>query len=130
MTRGEAWSSLVEGDEGSYLPNCQMNFVIALNTLSLLFCKFKNTTAYHLGRYKPPVSCRAHPVRHSIVFLGGVVLGVATQVDLTHTFIMFFDGLTPASFCLLSFFLIQFYRKNCRLQRDLKSDHQNRRRAR
>ena len=44
-----------------YLPNCQTNLVIALYTLSLLFCKFINTTAYHLGRFKPssPVSCRA-----------------------------------------------------------------------
>ena len=47
------WSSLVEEGEGSYLPNHQTNLVIALCTLSLLFCKFINTTAYHLGRYKP-----------------------------------------------------------------------------
>ena len=55
------WSSLVEGGEGSFLPNCQTNLVIALYTLSLLFCKFINTTAYHLGRIKPssPVSCHA-----------------------------------------------------------------------
>ena len=31
------WSSLVEGGEGSYLPNCQTNLAIALYTLSLLF---------------------------------------------------------------------------------------------
>ena len=45
----------------SYLLNCQTNLVIALDALSLLFCKFINTTAYHLGRYKPsyPVSCPA-----------------------------------------------------------------------
>ena len=43
------WSSLVEGGEGSYLPNCQTTLVIAL----LLFCIFINTTAYHLGRYEP-----------------------------------------------------------------------------
>ena len=44
-----------------YLSNCQTNLVIALYTLSLLFCKFINTTAYHLGRYEPssPISCRA-----------------------------------------------------------------------
>ena len=54
-----AWSSLVEGAEGLYLPNCETNFVIALYTLSLLFFKFINTTAYHLGIYKPssPLSC-------------------------------------------------------------------------
>ena len=46
-------SYLVEGGEGSYLPNCQTNLVIALYTQSLLFCKFINTTAYHLSRYKP-----------------------------------------------------------------------------
>ena len=32
------WSSLVEGDEELYLPNCQTNLVIALHALSLLFC--------------------------------------------------------------------------------------------
>ena len=47
------WSSLAEGGEGSYLPNCQTNLVIAIYTLSQLFCKFINTTAYHLGRYEP-----------------------------------------------------------------------------
>ena len=54
-------SSLVEGGEGSNLPNCQTNLVMALFTLSLLFCKFINTTAYHLGRYEPssPSSCHA-----------------------------------------------------------------------
>ena len=53
------WSSLVEGDEGSNLPNCQTNLVIALHAVSLLFCKVINTAAYHLGRYMPssPVSC-------------------------------------------------------------------------
>ena len=52
-------SSLVEGGEGLYLPNCQTNLVIALYTLSLLFCEFINTTFYHLGRYKSssPISC-------------------------------------------------------------------------
>ena len=49
-------STLVDGGEGSYLPNCQTNLVIALCTLSLLLCKFLNTTAYHLSRYKPSSS--------------------------------------------------------------------------
>ena len=40
------WSSLEEGDECLYLRNSQTNLVIALFTLSLLFCKFINTTAY------------------------------------------------------------------------------------
>jgi len=52
----QPWSSLVEGGEGSYLPNCQTNLVIALYTLSLMFCKFINTTALHLGRYEPKSS--------------------------------------------------------------------------
>ena len=47
------WSSLVEGGKGSFMPNCQTNLVIARCMLSLLFCKFINTTAYHLGRYEP-----------------------------------------------------------------------------
>ena len=49
----QSWSSLVEGGEGSYLPNCQTTLVIALDALSLLFCIFINTTAYHLGRHEP-----------------------------------------------------------------------------
>ena len=47
----QPWSSLVEGGEGSYLPNCQTTLVIALDSLSLLFCIFESTTVYHLGRY-------------------------------------------------------------------------------
>ena len=45
--------------EGLYLPNFKTKLVIALYTLSLLFCKLMNTTAYHLGRYEPssPISC-------------------------------------------------------------------------
>ena len=56
-----AWSSLVKGGKGLYLPNCQTNLVIDLDALSLLFCIFMNTTAYHLGRDEPssPVSCHA-----------------------------------------------------------------------
>ena len=42
-----AWSSLIEGDEGLHLPNCQANLVYALHALSLLFWHFINTTAYH-----------------------------------------------------------------------------------
>ena len=52
------WSSLVEGGEGTCLPNCQTNLVIALYTLSLLFRKFINTTASHLGRYEPSPSTK------------------------------------------------------------------------
>ena len=39
------WSSLVEGGEGSYLPNCQTTLVIVFDALFLLFCIFTNTTA-------------------------------------------------------------------------------------
>ena len=55
------WSSLIEGGEGSYLPNCQTTLVIALDG-SLLFCIFINTTAYGLGRYKtsPPSTKELH----------------------------------------------------------------------
>ena len=48
--KDKLWSSLVEGGEGSYLPNYQTTLVIALDALSLLFCIFINTTAHHLGR--------------------------------------------------------------------------------
>ena len=63
------WSSLVEGEEGLYLPNCQTNLVIALCALPLLFCKFINTTAYHLGRYKllSPIGCRAPRLSHTVI---------------------------------------------------------------
>ena len=69
---GKAWSSLVEGGDGSYLTNCCTNLFIALYTHSLLFCKVINTTAYYLGRYKPssPVSCRAP---RSVSSLNGLV---------------------------------------------------------
>ena len=61
LIKHKPWSSLVEGGEGLYLPNCQTNLVFALHAPSLLFWHFVNTTAYHLGRYKPssPVSCHA-----------------------------------------------------------------------
>ena len=45
-------SPFVEVGEGSYLPNCITNGVIAHYIPSLLNCKFINTTAYHLGRYE------------------------------------------------------------------------------
>ena len=53
MVKDRTWSSLVEGGECFYLPNCQTTLDIALDALSLLFCIFINTTAYHLGRYEP-----------------------------------------------------------------------------
>ena len=44
---------LLTADEGKYLPKCQTNLVISLHALSILFCNFISTTAYHLGRYMP-----------------------------------------------------------------------------
>ena len=61
------WSSLIEGDEGSYLPNCNSNLVITLHELSLLFCNFINTSAYRLGRYEPSCTiscCAPQPIYH------------------------------------------------------------------
>ena len=43
----------MEGDEGTYLPNCQSNLVIALHALSLLFCNLINTLINHFGSYEP-----------------------------------------------------------------------------
>ena len=43
----KSWSSLVAGDAVSYLPNGQSNLVIGLFPLSVLFCNFINTAAYH-----------------------------------------------------------------------------------
>ena len=40
-------SSSEEGDEGGHWPNCQTNLVLVHHELSLLFCHFINTTAYH-----------------------------------------------------------------------------------
>ena len=56
-----SWSSLVEGDEGSCLLNCQSNLVVALDALSLLFLYFYKHNSLPLGRYKPssPISCPA-----------------------------------------------------------------------
>ena len=55
-----AWSSLVEEDDCSYLPNCQINLVIAFHALSLFFT-FHKHNSLTLGRYQPssPISCRA-----------------------------------------------------------------------
>ena len=46
------WSSLVEGGEGLYLPNCPKIDYCPLYTVSIA-CMFINTTAYHLGKYEP-----------------------------------------------------------------------------
>ena len=65
--RHQPWSSQVEGDEWSYLPNCQTNLVIVLLEMSPLFWYFINTTAYNWGSYhKPssPVICR--PPRYNM----------------------------------------------------------------
>ena len=56
------WSSLVEGDEGSYLTNCQSNLVIALHALSLLLYNFINTTAYCFG----PIRAFISPIKYVI----------------------------------------------------------------
>ena len=63
------WSSLVERGEGSYLPNCKTNLVIALYTLPLLFCKLLNTTAYHLGRYEPSSLLSSRIICHLICLM-------------------------------------------------------------
>ena len=47
LSRVKPWSSLVEGDGGSYLLNRQSNLVISFHALSVLFCILINTTAYH-----------------------------------------------------------------------------------
>ena len=55
------------GDRGLYLLNCYTNLVIILRALSLLSCNFINTTAYHLGRYKPsyPSTKELHGCKNS-----------------------------------------------------------------
>ena len=70
-------------DEGSYLPNCQKYLVIGLHALSILFCNFINTTAWHLRRCKPSspsskeahglsnereLSCRPHPFKDTKIW--------------------------------------------------------------
>ena len=45
VNKSSAKDLLGEGDEGSYLHNYQSNFVIALHTLSLLFCHCINAAA-------------------------------------------------------------------------------------
>ena len=67
----KSWSSLVEGGEGLYLSNCQTTLVIALDALFLLFFIFINTTAYHLGRYKPsPYSIYDSRVQQKVTLVG------------------------------------------------------------
>ena len=74
----QPWSSLVEGGEGSYLPNCQTNLVIALYTLSLLFGKLINTTAYHLGRYL--LLLKSSMYQHSVFKNGPFLTGCEPQI--------------------------------------------------
>ena len=54
-TKMQIWgifeSSIVEGDEESYLANFQTHLVTILHKLSLLFWHFITSTANHLGRY-------------------------------------------------------------------------------
>ena len=52
----EPVSSLVEGGDGSHLHNCQINLLIALYTLSLLFFMFINTTTLPLGQIRALIS--------------------------------------------------------------------------
>ena len=67
----EAWSSLVEGDEGLNLSNCQSNLVITLHAMSLLLCNFTNTiylfadSSLHLH-----VSCSAPCLKQCLRFAG------------------------------------------------------------
>ena len=85
-----------EGGEGSNLPNCQTNLVIALHTLSLLFCKFVNTTGYHLDRYEPTPPSTKELLARSIT----------TRLETSH----------PRSFFLslslsLSLYLVQTFKQ-------------------
>ena len=68
--RNTSWSSFVEGSGSSYLTNCQTNLVIALYALSLLFCKFINTTAYHLGRSEPSPPSNKELHEYILAFAG------------------------------------------------------------
>ena len=79
-----------------YLPNCQRNLVIALDTLSLLFCIFINTTAYQLGRYEPSppstkelhgysVTQKVKGKMHSSIFPFGRKSKVLQQLTTTTT---------------------------------------------
>ena len=57
LIRGRAgytdpWSSLVDGGEGSYLPNYQTTLVIALDALSLLFFYFHKLNSLPLGQIR------------------------------------------------------------------------------
>ena len=45
------WSSLVEGDEGSYLPNFHSNLAIALHFL--YFLQFHKHNSLPLAKYEP-----------------------------------------------------------------------------
>ena len=51
-----SWRSLVEGDEGLFVSNCQTNLVIAHYELSQLFWYFLNTKTQHLDQFEPSYS--------------------------------------------------------------------------
>ena len=68
FNKHQPWSSLVEGDEGSFQPNCQRNLVIVPCELSLLF---SNTTVYHLGLFEPS-SLFPHELQASAVSKEGM----------------------------------------------------------
>ena len=48
---GHAW--IIHGALQQKEMKAQTTLVIALDALTILFCIFTNTTAYHLGRYEP-----------------------------------------------------------------------------
>ena len=53
----DAWSFLVEGDENSYLPNCQTNFAFVLQELSLMFWHiYPKHNSLPLGVIRAPIS--------------------------------------------------------------------------
>ena len=99
-----------------YLSNYQTNLVIDLHVLSLLFCNFINSTAYHLGKYEPSspsmymaILLPSVSVRAQWVYLGTL----PAWCSLTHSLfriivILFKNGPSPASFSLFTSFQYTF----------------------
>ena len=67
----------------TFLPNCRLNLVIDFHALYLLYWHFTNTTAYHLGRYKPssPSSIELHDNRYNGSTIVNYDARVSSQYD-------------------------------------------------
>ena len=67
------------------MPNCQSNLVIALGALSLLFCIFVNTTAYHWADMSLHLSLAVVPPGWELTPNSTVKQGDLSDLSEVHT---------------------------------------------